>query len=202
MYILLKKSSADIWAAATTSKRLCETFQKSTAADKKPLPLSSYIQDFESMFAKEESNVFLEHCQWDYAIELIPGLEPKSSKMYSLSSTEQVELDTFLSKNLKTAHICFSKLFMAAFVFFIKKKDGLLWLVQDYYTLNSVTVKNQYLLPLILKLVSQLKKAKYFTKLDIQWCLTMFGSNSEMNKKLLSIPTETFLSSCGIFWHD
>jgi len=54
-------------------------------------------------------------------------------------------------------------------VFFIKKKDSSLRLVQDYYTLNAVTIKNRYPLSLISELVSQLHGAKYFTKLDIQW---------------------------------
>jgi len=58
---------------------------------------------------------------------------------------------------------------MAALVFFIKKKDGSLWLVQDYRALNSMTVKNKYPLPLISKLVSQLCGARYFTKLDVRW---------------------------------
>jgi len=57
---------------------------------------------------------------------------------------------------------------MAAPVFFIKKKDGLLWLVQDYFALNSMTVKNKYPFPLIFELVSQLCRAKYFTKLDVR----------------------------------
>jgi len=54
-------------------------------------------------------------------------------------------------------------------VFFIKKKDGSLWLVQDYRALNAVTVKNRYPLSLISELVSQLCGAKYFTKLDVHW---------------------------------
>jgi len=58
---------------------------------------------------------------------------------------------------------------MAALVFFIKKKDGSLRLVQDYRALNAVTVKNRYLLPLISELVSQLRRAQYFTKLDVRW---------------------------------
>ena len=56
--------------------------------------------------------------------------------MYPLSSIEQVELDTFLSENLKTGHIHSSKLPMAVLVFLIKKMDGSVWLVQDYYVLN------------------------------------------------------------------
>jgi len=38
---------------------------------------------------------------------------------------------------------------MASLVFFIKKKDGTLWLVQDYRALNAMTVKNKYPLPLV-----------------------------------------------------
>jgi len=54
-------------------------------------------------------------------------------------------------------------------VFFIKKKDGSLRLVQDYHALNTITIKNRYLLPLISELVSQLRRARYFTKLDVHW---------------------------------
>jgi len=54
-------------------------------------------------------------------------------------------------------------------MFFIKKKDGSLYLVQDYHALNAVTVKNRYPLPLISELVSQLRGAWYFTKLDVCW---------------------------------
>jgi len=110
-----------------------------------------------------------EHRKWDHAIELTPGAEPKSSKVYPLSPLEQKELDTFLEENLHTGRIQPSKSPIAAPVFFIKKKDGSLQLVQDYRALNAVTVKNRYPLPLISELVSQLHRAKYFTKLDVCW---------------------------------
>jgi hypothetical protein len=42
-------------------------------------------------------------------------------------------------------------------------------IVQDYRMLNDMTVKNKYPLPLISKLVNQLRGAKYFTKLDVRW---------------------------------
>jgi len=58
---------------------------------------------------------------------------------------------------------------MVAPVFFIKKKDGSLQLVQDYRVLNSMMVKNKYLFPLISELISQLYRARYFTKLDVCW---------------------------------
>jgi hypothetical protein len=58
---------------------------------------------------------------------------------------------------------------MASLVFFIKKKDSTLHLVQDYRALNALMIKNRYPLPLILELVNQLHGAKYFTKLNVQW---------------------------------
>jgi len=42
-------------------------------------------------------------------------------------------------------------------------------LVQDYHAFNSMIVKNKYPLPLISELISQLCRARYFTKLDICW---------------------------------
>jgi len=121
------------------------------------------------VFAKEDFDILPEHRKWDHVIELIPGAEPKSSKVYLLSPLEQVELDAFLEENLRTGRIRPSKSPIAAPVFFIKKKDGLLRLVQDYRALNAVTVKNRYPLSHISELVSQLCGAKYFTKLDVRW---------------------------------
>ena len=60
---------------------------------------------------------------------------------------------------------------MASPVFFIKKNDGSLCLVQDYWKLNTMTVKNTYPLPLIPAILSKVSEAKtkYFTKLDVHW---------------------------------
>jgi len=128
-----------------------------------------YVAEFQSIFTKEDFDMLLEHCKWDHMIELTPGAEPKSSKVYLLSPLEQEELDAFLEENLRTGQIRPSKSPITAPVFFIKKKDGSLQLVQDYRVLNAVTVKNRYSLPLISELVSQLCGAKYFTKLDVRW---------------------------------
>jgi len=134
-----------------------------------PKVLYGVTAEFRSMFAKEDFDILPEHCKWDHTIELIPGAEPKSSKVYPLSPLEQAELDAFLEENLCTRRIRPSKSPMTAPMFFIKKKDGSLHLVQDYHALNAVTVKNKYPLPLISELVSQLCRARYFTKLDVYW---------------------------------
>ena len=50
---------------------------------------------------------------------------------------------------------------------FQKKKDGSLRKCIDYHTLNKITIKNKYSIPLIADLFDQFDKVQYFTKLDL-----------------------------------
>jgi hypothetical protein len=86
-----------------------------------------------------------------------------------MTLTEQMEMDAFLEEALATGCIRQSKSPLGAPVFFIKKKDGKLCFVQDYRTLNAITRKNCYPLPLIDNLIHRLKDVCYFTKLDVHW---------------------------------
>ena len=86
-----------------------------------------------------------------------------------LTGDEQKALEEFLDKNLCTKRIRPSKSPMALPFFFVKKKDGKLWPIQDYRKLNEMTIKNRYPLPLIKELVDHLKGSKIFTKLDVRW---------------------------------
>jgi len=167
--ILSEPAIENLHATSTISQKLAEGAHRASETRKGLLSLPDCAKGFKSVFAKEDFDIFPDYRQWDHAIELVPGSEPKSSKVYLLSLVEQKELDSFLEENLHTRRICPSKSPMAALVFFIKKKDGSLRLVQDYQALNSMTVKNKYPLPLISELVSQLRGARYFTKLDICW---------------------------------
>jgi len=130
--ILPDSTREDLCAASMTSQKLAEGARRSAEAWKESFIPPDCVRGFKSVFAKEDFNVLPEHRQWDHAIELIPGAEPKSSKVYPLSLVEQKELNSFLEENLHTGRIHLSKSPMAAPVFFIKKKDGSLQLVQDY----------------------------------------------------------------------
>ena len=150
----------------TTSQRLAEAHYRNTQS-KASIP--EYLQDFEDIIAKEFFDELPGRKLWDHAIDLEPGSNPVNCKVYPMSPLEQTELDAFLQENLRSGCIHPLKSPMASLVFFIKKKDGSLWLVQDYWKLNAMTMKNQYPLLLIPELVNQLRGAKYFTKLDIWW---------------------------------
>jgi len=54
-----------------------------------------------------------------------------------------------------------------ALVLFIKKKDKSLQLCVDFYRLNKITKKDQYLLPLITNLLDSPSKAHIYTKIDL-----------------------------------
>ena len=82
---------------------------------------------------------------------------------------EEEALNQWLNEQLKAGLIVKSKLRYAALCFYIPKKNGLLWLVQDYRKLNQVTIKDKMLLPLIGEVINKLKEAKYFNKLDLIW---------------------------------
>jgi len=158
--LLPEPVAADLCATSTISQKLAEGARRALEAQKRLFTLSDCARGFESVFAKEDFDILPEHRQWDHAIELVLGSAPKSSKVYPLSLVEQKELNSFLEKNLCTGQICPSKSPMAAPVFFIKKKNSSLWLVQDYHALNSITVKNKYPLLLISELVSQFRGAR------------------------------------------
>jgi len=79
-----------------------EGARRSTETQAAATLLPAYVVEFQSVFAKEDFDILPEHHKWDYMIKLIPGAEPKSSKVYPLSPLEQVELDAFLEENLCT----------------------------------------------------------------------------------------------------
>src|SRR5258708_4317575 len=62
-----------------------------------------------------------------------------------------------------------SKSPIGAPVFFVKKKEGSLHLVQDYQKLNEIMIKNSYLLLLVSDVLTRLHDAEWFTTLDLHW---------------------------------
>ena len=129
MYIMLPQDAEQIRATQTTSQRLAEAHYKNSQMDTK---IPEYLRDFESVFAKESFDELPDQKIWDHAIELELGSSPANCKVYPMSPLEQTELDVFIQENLRTRCIRPSKSPMACPVFFIKKKDGSLRLVQDY----------------------------------------------------------------------
>ena len=54
------------------------------------------------MFTKDDFDILLEYLYWDHAIKLLPGSEPKLTKVYLLFPIKQKKLDIFLEEILYT----------------------------------------------------------------------------------------------------
>jgi hypothetical protein len=150
-------SSIAICAKITKSQKLAEA-ALTTIKQKayKDIVLEAY-RDYDDIFSKEASKRKPKFGPFDHAIDLKPGFKPKPCKLYPLSPSEQVALDEWLKEHLKKEYIQPSKSSMASPFFFVKKKDSSLHSIQDYRYLNLGTIKNAYPLPLIGKLINQLK---------------------------------------------
>ena len=84
-----------------------------------------------------------------------------------MSRQEDEALKEFLDEQLAKGYIRPSKSQYASSFFFITKKDRKLRPVQDYRKINDITIRNQYPLPLISDLITDLRRAHIYTKLDI-----------------------------------
>jgi len=130
-----------------------------------PRQFHKYLKVFE----KKESERIPTRKTWDYAIDLREGFVPKKGKIYLLSRVEREEVQEFMKDQLRKGYIRPSKSPQTSPVFFVLKKDRKKRMVQDYQYLNSWTVKNNYLLPLISDLIDSIRKKKVFTKMDLGW---------------------------------
>jgi len=90
MRILSEPAVEDLHTTSTISQKLAEGARRALEMRKRLLTLSDCAKGFESVFVKEDFDILLEHRQWDHAIELVPGSEPKSSKVSS--GTKEVGL--------------------------------------------------------------------------------------------------------------
>ena len=75
-------------------------------------------------------------------------------------------LKTNIKTNLANGFIQSSKSPAGAPMLFVCKPGGSFGLCVNYQSLNNLTIKNQYSLPLIGKSLDRLEQAKRFTQLD------------------------------------
>src|SRR5260370_5823614 len=145
------------------------------------------------VFSEEAFTHLPPHKAWDHTIELHPNAKLPRGRTFPLSPAKQKDLDEFLRENLVNGRICLSKSLIGAPVFFIKKKEGSLCLVQDYWKLNEIMVKNSYPLPLVSDMLTRLHDAEWFTTLDLRW-----GFNNVRLKEGDEWKA-AFSMNCGLF---
>jgi hypothetical protein len=109
---------------------------------------------------------------YNHKIDLEEGTILKDVIRYTplwKQTTEELKVaKQYIVENLDKGFIALGNTpFVSPFLMARKPRGGL-WFYRDYQKLNVVTKKDYYPLPLVDKLMQRLKKAKIFTKLDIQ----------------------------------
>ncbi len=124
--------------------------------------------EFRDVFSGEKANALAPHRPYNLKINLEEGAKPFHGPIYSLSPPELTALREFLEENIRNGFICPSKSLWGSPVLFVKKKDGSLRLCIDFCTLNRVTEKDRYPLPLIPDLLNSPGPARIYSKIDLK----------------------------------
>jgi predicted aspartyl protease len=119
-------------ASSMVSGRLAEASAKNSKPKGFEDIVPTTLHEYADIFSETAFDSLPERRKWDHAIELEREPSPKFRKVYTMTLTEQMEMDAFLEEALATGCIRQSKPPLRALVSFIKKKDGKLRFVQDY----------------------------------------------------------------------
>lgn len=99
----------------------------------------------------------------DHAITLMDGKQLLYEPIHSLQPVEMETLKTYIAINLVNNFIKPSKSMVDIPIFFIQKSNNSVCLYVNYWCLNNLIIKIQYLLPLINKFLYRLGRVKLFT---------------------------------------
>jgi len=125
-------------------------------------------RDFVEIFGKAAQAFLPAHGPQDMVIDLEPGKQPPSGKLYPLCPDELELRKEYLDAMLRTGKIQPSKSSTRAPIFFAKKANGKLCIVIDYRGLHAITIKDKYPLPLMTTLMKQVGTSQVFSKLDLK----------------------------------
>ena len=132
--------------------------------------IPSEYQRHSKIFSEKESQQLPGHSIWDHTIELLPNAPSTlPGRLLPLTQEEIRKCHKFIQEHLQRGTITRSKSPYTANFFFVKKKDGKLRPVQDYWPLNKWTIRNQNVCPLIPQSIDRLSGCTLFTKFDVQW---------------------------------
>ena len=129
--------------------------------------LPDWLRDLSEAFLPQLANQLPICRPWDHKIEIMPGKEPPYQKNHPFSPPKLKVVRKWINDNLAKGFIRESRARCAAPLLLAAKPGGGIWICQDYWGLNNITIKNRYLLPLIWETLDALCNAKVYTKLDI-----------------------------------
>ena len=129
-------------------------------------------QQHAKVFSKEESRHFPPEHPLDHVINLKPGSpDSLNCKIYLTMQMQRVELQEWIKDMKDKKYIEDAdpdEAYIASSFFYIPKKDGKSWPVQDHQKVSAMTQHDLYPVPLIAPTIALVQNAGIFTKFDVQ----------------------------------
>ena len=118
--------------------------------DEIPIAILAKYSDYSDVFSAENATELPKYTGInDHTIKLEKDKQPSFGLIYSLGLVELETLKTYIKINLSNNFIRLSKSLSGALILFDWKLDRSFRFCVDYWSLNNITIKNQYLLFLI-----------------------------------------------------
>ena len=137
-------------------------------ATKEKVILLMAFKEYEDVFSEKTPTKLPPSQPYDHAIKLKDSFVSQRANL--LNPIKHQACKGFIKEHIKTGKIFPSKSLQAMLFFFVKKKEaGKLHSCQDYWYLDSHTIKNAYPLSLISNLINKVQGSSIFIKFDIQW---------------------------------
>ena len=116
--------------------------------DKAPTEVLAEYSNYNNVFSVENVVELLENTRINkYAIKLEEDKQPPFGPIYSLEPVELKILKTYIKTNLTNNFIWPFKFLVRVSILFNRKPDRRFHFYINYWGLNNITMKNQYLLP-------------------------------------------------------
>lgn len=131
-----------------------------------PKAIQAVLQPYPNIF-KEPNQLppFRDH---EHHIVLQQGANPVSVRPYRYTHYQKGEIEKLVEELLKVGFIRPSQSPFSSPVLLVKKADGSWRLCIDYRTLNVVTVKDKFPIPVVDELLDELAGSAVFSKLDLR----------------------------------
>ena len=153
------------------------------------LDFHDLLQTFDSITTENLSS----HHFYDHKIDFVDDSHMMRNQIYSLFYLKLMKLKKYLKENLRKSFISFNNVSFFSSILFVIKFNKELRFCVDYYKLNAIIKRNDYLIFLIDETLTKLIKCKYIIKLNIIAVFNKLRMHSK-NENLI-----TFICSLKIY---